>query len=989
MISSNAARPARNALMKVALFLGLALSLSVGAHAQGWQLVFGDDKEDEGYAIVQTVDHGFLLAGWSESFGNPFDQDIDFYLVKVDVDGTLVWQEVYDGGYERDDFAYGVVETEDNGFLVVGEAEKEGGSDLYLLKVDPNGNFEWDHHFEAGPDVLRARGNDIIPTSDGGYLITGFRETADGDEDALAIKINSQGEAIWTKYYGSPTLDEAANAVTRFQDGYAIVGTRSVTPTDVDVIVLRIDADGNMVWDDLVQWQGVVPGENRTDEALDVIESSQGHIVWTGSANSGPDAVVAAHDAAGNLLWEHFVDRGIGDSGVFLEEKLSGNIFVAGFTEDSNEDINHLYFEVAADGSDTLWTKSVGDQFFDKPNDFVSTISGGYMSVGVSGVAGVIGSLPNLTLVKSDAQGNIRTNYVEGRIFRDLDGNCEFNFDDNLEGWLVKAENANATYFGSSNANGRYYILADTGEFLVTLMPPGPDIWQACEGFDSTLVTFETFYDSITVDFPVDTLGDPCPYLEIDVTAPFLNPCSEVVYTVTYCNVGTEAAIADETEITIELDDELTLIDASIPFTDEDTLYRFDLGDILVTECGQFTITTEAACGGIVQGQAGWVEAQIYPQDLCQEPDTAWDGSSIIVSGVCEPDLVRFNITNVGEPMDTPRTFFVVEDDFLLLQDTFKLPEGGIKADTFAKNGATYRLIAQQSAFHPGMSFPTFVIEGCAEDGTVEYSTEYVTQFPENDRDAYIAIDVQEIVGSLNDPIELRGYPKGYGAQRLVDDSTDITYTIFFSNTGTDTITRVVIRDTLPPELDLQSLQLGSSSHPYQLQIYDEGILKFTFSGIQLLPGSSASDPKAYGFIKFKLSQKQDIVTDGAQITNSAAIYFENEAPRITNTVRHRVRTLEFPWSEIPVSSQETFVPGVEIKIAPNPFKEQATFEIEGLPRGEVMFELIDATGRLVSTKTFRGNRFEFQRRNLQPGVYFYRLTAEGQLINTGKVLVR
>jgi hypothetical protein len=380
------------------------------------------------------------------------------------------------------------------------------------------------------------------------------------------------------------------------------------------------------------------------------------------------------------------------------------------------------------------------------------------------------------------------------------------------------------------------------------------------------------------------------------------------------------------------------------------------------------------------------VSARITPNEPCTPPNPDWDGASIRVSAQCEADSIRFFIRNDGNGgMEMPKNYIVIEDQVLLIQEPFQLDAGMERQKTVPNTGATYRLVAEQSAFHPGQSYPTVAVEGCTQTGA--YTTGQVTQFPEDDQDPFIDIDAQEIVGSDVLPADLRGYPKGYGDSSLISPNTDITYILFFANTGTDTIDRIVIRDTLSALLDVHSIVPGSSSHPYRWEVYGNGILKISFDDVQLLPGGSAADSTRQGFVKFKLSQKPSN-PEGALITNRAAVFFDNHAPRLTNATSHRVGP--FPQF-ITVSADEPgFVPGVKINVFPNPFVESAVFEVEGVELKEAELLIYDSNGRVVERKVFFGNRLEYHHKNrLTSGVYFYLLKSEGRLLNSGKITVR
>ncbi len=143
------------------------------------------------------------------------------------------------------------------------------------------------------------------------------------------------------------------------------------------------------------------------------------------------------------------------------------------------------------------------------------------------------------------------------------------------------------------------------------------------------------------------------------------------------------------------------------------------------------------------------------------------------------------------------------------------------------------------------------------------------------------------IVGQPYDPNDKRCNPKGQGDANLVLADTLLNYTIRFQNTGMDTATHVVIRDTLSSDFDISTFEAGASSHPYNWSISGERELKFSFDYIDL-PDSSASFSGSQGYISYFIKPKNPTIP-GRKIHNNASIYFDYQAPILTNTVFHTI----------------------------------------------------------------------------------------------------
>ena len=152
-----------------------------------------------------------------------------------------------------------------------------------------------------------------------------------------------------------------------------------------------------------------------------------------------------------------------------------------------------------------------------------------------------------------------------------------------------------------------------------------------------------------------------------------------------------------------------------------------------------------------------------------------------------------------------------------------------------------------------------------------------------------------EIVRQCNvtnsyDPNDKQVLPVGEGVlggiRPDLNDSL-LSYHIRFQNTGTDTAFTVVVRDTLDSDLSVRDIRPGPSSHPYELTITPGNVLEFTFDNIYL-PDSNTNEPLSHGFFFYDVAIDRDLPI-GTAIHNTAAIYFDFNAPVITNTVRNTV----------------------------------------------------------------------------------------------------
>jgi len=169
----------------------------------------------------------------------------------------------------------------------------------------------------------------------------------------------------------------------------------------------------------------------------------------------------------------------------------------------------------------------------------------------------------------------------------------------------------------------------------------------------------------------------------------------------------------------------------------------------------------------------------------------------------------------------------------------------------------------------------------------LSFSTDFVNSQYDEDRSPFYDEDCQLIIGSY-DPNDKTATPTGVFEEHYIDFDTPLEYRIRFQNTGNDTAFQVIVVDTIDTNLlDISTLDLGVSSHDYELEIKNSNVLVFTFENI-LLVDSMTNEPASHGFFTFKIDQKPNNLV-GQLILNDAAIYFDYNEPIITNEAFHTI----------------------------------------------------------------------------------------------------
>jgi hypothetical protein len=200
----------------------------------------GTDLEGA-YSVQQTSDGGYIVAGrtWS------LDVVWDIFLIKTDANGDVIWAKTYGG--TNDEKAYSIQQTSDGGYIVAGYTYSFGAGDrdIFLIKTDASGNLQWAKTF-GGTNLDSAFS--VQQTSDGGYIVAGWTYSfGAGGGDIFLMKTDASGNLQWAKTFGGMN-DDGATSVQQTSDGEYIVAGRtwSFSAGLYDIFLVKTDANGDI-----------------------------------------------------------------------------------------------------------------------------------------------------------------------------------------------------------------------------------------------------------------------------------------------------------------------------------------------------------------------------------------------------------------------------------------------------------------------------------------------------------------------------------------------------------------------------------------------------------------------------------------------------------------------------------------------------------------------------------------------------------------------
>ncbi len=483
---------------------------------------------------------------------------------------------------------------------------------------------------------------------------------------------------------------------------------------------------------------------------------------------------------------------------------------------------------------------------------------------------------------------NVSENIISGVIFSDENQNCKI---DSGEQPLanVKVVVQPGNYYGMTDNAGKYTIRVDIGKYTISQILKDTSIIQVipiCQKNNPTL-TFNTYGNIIqNVNFSDKTVLQP--RLSANITSNRRRRCFLSTTTVNYSNTG--YADAQNVKVYVKMPKYVTLKSADKPYVlDKDSNYVFIIGTLKAGQSGQIQIKDSVVCQRGITGLTVCTKAWITPANPVT-PQSSWDQSDIILSEKCiENGQVKFTLTNSGQgSMADSSEFRVFLNAQLSLRKNFKLAKGDSLVLRIPANGKTVRLEANQRPDHPHKSQSNLTLEGCVASASEVVSKGFVDVLPQDDSEAEVAIECLPIIDSY-DPNDKQVSPIGTTDQHFTPTTASLKYLIRFQNTGSDTAYTVVLVDTLSEHLDMATLEVQGSSHPYKLGVSGKGrpVLTFTFNNINL-PHAKRDSLGSNGFIQFSITPNAGLA-EKTLIENFADIYFDYNDPIRTNTTTNRI----------------------------------------------------------------------------------------------------
>ncbi len=376
-----------------------------------YQRIAADTSNQKIYDVKATHDSGYIYTGYARVLGAAKETK-DLWIIKTDINGNIQWSKSYGGS--KEDIGYAIIETS-KAYIAVGSSNSfsmGGEPDIYMVKVDFNGNLIWsftygNSFFEEGYDIVE------VPNNAGttAYAVTGYKGEGNGIgfDDAFLMKISASGSLIWFRdfrFLFSGTILNSTGYALMLQgnNNLIVTGTANdATSTHKDVLLFKSDSNGNLQWNYRC-------GSINDEEGFALAPNEMGGQVITGytSANAAmaQDILLMRTDANGNLVWT----KSYGDKGTDIGEDVimtsNGNHAIGGYSNSYQPNGNQAVLLQTDMTGNLLSTHMYGDAGFDDTYGLVQSNDGGF-NLGGSATQSFGSMDENGYMIKTDNNGNV------------------------------------------------------------------------------------------------------------------------------------------------------------------------------------------------------------------------------------------------------------------------------------------------------------------------------------------------------------------------------------------------------------------------------------------------------------------------------------------------------------------------------------------------------------------------------------------------------
>ncbi|MDD2891066.1 MAG: T9SS type A sorting domain-containing protein [bacterium] len=316
------------------VLLSVLFQVSFGVPSTQWIKAFGGSGNETGYCVQQTKDDGYIILGRTTSFGAGKS---DVWLVKVDNNGDTLWTKAF--GDTTWEAGYFIEELQDSGFIITGIDDS-----VFLIRTNSAGNTLWTKTYKN--TIAGAQGQCVHQTNDGGFILV--------DENAWLIRTNFSGDTIWTKTYERNGYDISSFVAQQTFDRGFIIMANIQSGDEYNVIIFKTDSLGDTMWTKTYDNVKGYWGEQTSDSGFIITG-------YTSSFGSGgTDVYLIRTDKNGNKQWSKPFGGYADDKGNSVQQTFDSGFIITGSTESYGVGGLDIWVIKADKDGKKMWDKTFG-----------------------------------------------------------------------------------------------------------------------------------------------------------------------------------------------------------------------------------------------------------------------------------------------------------------------------------------------------------------------------------------------------------------------------------------------------------------------------------------------------------------------------------------------------------------------------------------------------------------------------------------------------
>lgn len=355
-------------------------------HSQ-WAGIYGGSDEDDAYCIQQTSDGGYIVAGRTHSF--PQSQDYsNLWILKLDSDGNIEWQKCYWANYSLGEPLYGdsipvSIQQENDGGYVIAGYTYNWNPVVWILSLNPEGDMEWLKTYDKSDNIDYYHDCCIHQIIDGGYILAGIVRDYELDVDSLCIiKISPSGDIEWQRKIGRFDYVYLCSLQKTRDGGYIIVGDEYLDFNYRDVWVMKLDERGDPEWRRRY-------GGSGFDYAAFIQQTGDGGYVVGGSTNSFgeiyegyTDVWILKLTSSGDVEWQRAYGGTFEERTCSVQQTSNGGYIVGGETRSFGSGKKDIWILKLSSSGGIEWQRAFGTSSEETIHSIQQTADGSYVAAG-------------------------------------------------------------------------------------------------------------------------------------------------------------------------------------------------------------------------------------------------------------------------------------------------------------------------------------------------------------------------------------------------------------------------------------------------------------------------------------------------------------------------------------------------------------------------------------------------------------------------------